>query len=369
MTKNNKKSTPVVEEITTIVEEQFIEKIGAPEIEQVQELSMVEYYQEGKDQTICIRNYFDPERENMGLENYGMTLFDGVFHEESLSCLEVNGVKRYVTGLNEFAPEVKMLPTKDRTAKVKEIRTAVAQLEAELAQNIVDPKDPMFWNQVKLLRPDNDALWSKITLKCGNEPLYLDPKKDPYDLIKVFAIKAGGFSIVAKTLSDAKSNNTRFFLDEEVDTASERTSISKIRNRALASLTNLYDSNPIKLMYVAKVVDSASTQYIKSTPNDIVYENMDEYIYGEGYERNKEKAAKRFLEVSRLDLKDLKILALIKDATVYDYITSKGGFIVETQFNAKLGKTTEEVKLFLESPLNEEIYNTLLRRVEKNWNA
>ena len=60
---------------------------------------------------------------------------------------------------------------------------------------------------------------------------------------------------------------------------------------------------------------------------------------------------------------------LIKDATVYDFITSKGGFIVETQFNAKLGKTTEEVKLFLESPLNEEIYNGLLNRVEAIWNA
>lgn len=362
MTKKNKNTTPVVEET-------FTETISAPEVEQVKVLNMIEQYQEGKDQTICVRNYFDPERENMGLENYGMTLFDGVYHEEALSCLEVNGVKRYVTGLNEFAPEVKKLNAKDRAAKIQEIRIAVTQLEAELAHNILDPKDPMFWNNVKLLRPDNDTLWAKMTIKCGNEPLYLDPAKDPYDLIKIFAIKAGGFSIVAKNLAEAKSKNANFYLDEIVDTASERTSVSKIRNRALAALTNLYDSNPTKLMYVAKVVDINSTQYIKSTPNDIVYEAMDEFIYGEGSERNREKAAKRFLDSSRLDLKELKILALIKDATVYDYITSKGGFIVETQYNAKLGKTTEEVKLFLESPLNEEIYNSLLKRVEKNWNA
>jgi len=32
----------------------------------------------------------------MGLENYGMALYDGVWHEESLACLELNGVKRYV---------------------------------------------------------------------------------------------------------------------------------------------------------------------------------------------------------------------------------------------------------------------------------
>ena len=47
----------------------------------------------------------------MGLESYGLSLHDGVYHEESLACLEMNGVKRYVTGLNEFAPEVKKIKT------------------------------------------------------------------------------------------------------------------------------------------------------------------------------------------------------------------------------------------------------------------
>ena len=44
-------------------------------------------------------------------------LHDGVFHQESLACLEMNGVKRYVTGLNEFAPDVKMLPPKEKKKK------------------------------------------------------------------------------------------------------------------------------------------------------------------------------------------------------------------------------------------------------------
>ncbi|BCV02221.1 MAG: hypothetical protein CM15mV51_0360 [uncultured marine virus] len=29
------------------------------------------------------------------------------WHKKNLACLEMNGVKRYVTGLNEFAPDVK----------------------------------------------------------------------------------------------------------------------------------------------------------------------------------------------------------------------------------------------------------------------
>ena len=84
-------------------------------VEPIKEITMIEKYQEGKDQAIAIRTYFDGDIENMGLENYGMSLFEGVMYEEELSCLEVNGIKRYITGLNEFAPEIKKLsPDKER---------------------------------------------------------------------------------------------------------------------------------------------------------------------------------------------------------------------------------------------------------------
>ena len=94
--------------------------------------TIVEKYQQGKNPTIAVRPFFSPGKENMGLEQYGLSLHDGVFHEENLACLEMNGVKRYVTGLNEFAPEVKMLSKEKKKAKITEIRNAVAQLEAEL---------------------------------------------------------------------------------------------------------------------------------------------------------------------------------------------------------------------------------------------
>ena len=86
--------------------------------------TIVEKYQQNKSRTIAVRPFFDPNKQNMGLENYGMSLYDGVWHEESLACLELNGVKRYVTGLNEFAPEVKKLAPGEREIKIKEIRGA-----------------------------------------------------------------------------------------------------------------------------------------------------------------------------------------------------------------------------------------------------
>jgi hypothetical protein len=65
------------------------------------------------------------------------------------------------------------------------------------------------------MKPDNSKFWDKISLRCGNDPVFLDPEKDPYDLIKLHAINAGGFSIVAKSLRDAREANNppKFYLD------------------------------------------------------------------------------------------------------------------------------------------------------------
>ena len=128
----------------------------------MEDVTIIEKYQQGKNKTIAIKPYFNANKDNMGLEKYNMTLFDGVWHHESIACLERNGIARYVTGLNEFAPEVKKLAPAERKIKVKEIRAAVCQLEKELAANVIDPKDKDFWNKVQVLRPDNHKFWEKI---------------------------------------------------------------------------------------------------------------------------------------------------------------------------------------------------------------
>ena len=334
--------------------------------------TIVEKYQQGKSQTIAIRPYFDPTRQNMGLENYGMSLHEGVWHEESIACLELNGVKRYVTGLNEFAPDVKTLAPGEKEIKVKQIRKTVSELEAELAANIIDPEDKDFWNKVQLLKPDNDKFWSRISLRCGNDPVYLDPEKDPYDKIKLEAILAGGFSMISKSLKDAKSNPApkKFYLDLLEETISTRTEYSKLRNKALVELEKMYEKNSNKLIYVAKVVDADSVQYTKSTQIDIIYENMDSFISGQGSESNKKRAAEMFLEASKATMKDLKIRALVKDAMFYRFITPKASGWIETlDSGLKLGKVPSEVVTFFKNPEHEDSLKSLMDKVEPYWNS
>lgn len=333
--------------------------------------SFIEKYPQNKKSSVVIRPYFDPRVDNMGLQNYGLSLFDGAFHEEQLVCLEANGVKRYLTGLNEFAIELRDLPDDEREAKIKQIRTIVAQLERELASNVItDINDESFWNKVKLLKPDNSEFWDKIKVRCGNEPVALTPDTDPYDLIKLYAIEAGGFSLVAKSLDYARRQPVppKFYLDKLEETASTNTEVKKLRNKAAALLQTLFDTNTNKLMYIAKVLDPNSTQYKKSTPNDIIYENLDAFISGESVDKDKRRSAKRFLDTADLDMETLKIKALVKDATTYKFIATKpDGFIYHLESSVMMGRTPADVVEFLKNPLNEEILNTLMKKVEKFW--
>lgn len=320
--------------------------------------------------TIAIRPYVDTGKSNMGLEKYELALFDGIFHEEQLACLEVNGIKRYVTGLNEFAPEVKKLPTEEREAVIQQIRKTVSQLEAELAANFVDPDDKEFWNKIKLLAPGNDDFWGRITLRMSNDPVFLNPQ-DPHDLIKLKAIEAGGFSLVAKTLDVARKSPTpyKFYLDKFEETASIRTEVKKLRNKALAELEKLANKNVNKLMYVCKVVDPNSPQYKKTTPTDVMYDNMDKYINGETVDTDKRKTAQRFLDISNLDMETLKIRAIIKDSAYYKLIVTRGdGYIYHTESNTMLGKNPTEIAEYLKNPLHEDVLVNLTKGVEKYWN-
>lgn len=334
-------------------------------------VTIVESYPQNKRSTIAIRPYFDSGVDNMGLQKYGLSLFEGAFHEEQLACLEINGIKRYVTGLNEFAPEVKELPLEEQEAKIKEIRRVISYLEKSLAANVVEPEDKDFWNKITLLRPNNSELWDKIKIRVGNEAVYLEPDKDPYDLIKLYAIEAGGFSMVSKSLEEARNQNipVKFYLDKLEETASVKTEVKKLRNKALSELQKLFDKNQNKLFYIAKVLDSNSAQYKKSTPNDIVYDNMDKYINGEAVEKDKKKTAQRFLDTANLDMESLKIKALIKDCSYYRFISTKAdGFIYETETTTMLGRTSSDVAEYLRNALNEEILIRLTKKVEKYWN-
>ena len=321
---------------------------------------------------IKVRPFLDGQKENMGLENYEMAVFPGVHHVEQMAAIERNGVIRYITGLDEFAPEVQNLTNPEqKEAIIYNIRSVVAHLEKMLATNVIDVDDKDFWNKVTLLKPDNVKFWETISISCGNDPVTLEPGKDPYDLIKFMSIEAGGFDIIAKSNEDAHALAVapKFFLDKEVHTVSSRTTFKRLRNKAIGLLDGISNKNPKKLLYITKTIDSNSISYKFNTPLDILYDVMDDYINGKGVEPNKTRAAEHFILTAELNMETLKLKALVKDASFYKIISLKqDGMLYHTTSSTMLGRNIADVVIYLKNPLNEDMLVKLLGEVEKFWN-
>jgi hypothetical protein len=318
---------------------------------------------------VSIKVFTDPNQENMGLERYNYVVFPNTFQVETLAAIEQNGKQRYLTGLNEFAPEIKQIKDVDkRKAVIKDIRETIVLLEKERAFNFIDIEDKDFWNKVEMFKPGNSEIWSKIFLKLGNNEQFLNPKENLDDLIIVKAIENGGFSLVAASFEEAKITKKKWYLDRQIETFASKTTVTKIRNKALAILQDLCDNEPRKLFYIAKNVDANSSQYTDKTLADLIYENMDKYINGLGYDADKKRCATSFIELAKLSIENLKLKCIIKDACFYQFIITKpDGMMYETTQSIMLGRNISDVLEYIKNPINESVLDLLLTKVEETW--
>ncbi len=184
------------------------------------------------------------------------------------------------------------------------------------------------------------------------------------------AIEAGGFDIIAKSWEDAQASPVapKFYLDKEVHTVNVRTTFKKLRNKAIGLLDKIYSSNPKKLLYLTKTVESNSITYKNTTPLDVLYDTVDEYINGQGSEPNKDKAANTFIELCEMDMETLKLKAVVKDASFYKIIALKAdGMLYHSQTSTVLGRNVSDVVQMLKNPLNEDVLVKILADVETYW--
>ena len=320
---------------------------------------------------VVIRPFVEPV-PNMGLEKYNQALFDGAKYTIEMAAIEEGDTVRYLTGINPFSADVEFMDDTAKEAKIEEIKKIAIYAEGKLAGVRIKEDDVEWWSKIKKVRPDNIAFWSSPDMKLvlGNDEYILDTKKNVKDLLIYTSIKAGGFPEIAVSLEKARLRSVRpkFYLDELEETASSETEVLKLRDEAGELLKGLYTSNPIKFMYVAKVVDANSMQYKKSTPLDVLYLNMSKYLNGKSFEKNERKAASFFIEIASLDMETLKLRAIVKDSTSYKFIAIKGdGMIYDMDSASAMGKNPTQVVEFLKNPLNEEIFKRLMGKIEVYW--
>lgn len=323
--------------------------------------------------TLAVRPFLDGA-ENMGLEKYNMVIFPNTVQVDQLICIEKNGVPRYITGLDEFAPEIVEIKDPEmREARIRFVRETVSELEAKLNSNQIDPspKNKDFWNQVELLKPNNSKFWDRVTIDCKNEPTFLNPK-EPLDLIKIIAIQNGGFSLIGKSYDDARSlpQPPKWYLDSAQETAATKIEGKKLRNKATSLLEELHNSNKTKFLLVAKLTALEGSHYKYSTPTEVLYEDMDEFIHGRRGEKNEARAANLFItNATEFGMDELKLRAIVRDAAFYNIIHTKGnGLIYHTPSNTMMGRNNSEVVEFLKNPVNDDFLSSFMHEVEKYWN-
>lgn len=320
---------------------------------------------------ICIRPFTDGRNENMGLEKYDMCLFPNTTHKEDIAAIEINGVVKFITGLDEFAPSVQNIKDPlQKKAEIKRIREVVAYLEKTLETNIIDIDDPNFWDKVKVVKPNNKTFWNSIIIECGNDPVYLYPMTNPMDMIKLMAIEAGGFSSIAPSYDHAMSmpQPPKFYLDMNKATVSAKTIVKRLKNKAIGLLDDISVKTPVKLLYILKLLDNGAVSYKKSTDADVIYSALDDYINGLGAEHNKEKACNRFIEIAEKTIGEVKLRAVIKEAMFYKIIAQKGdGMYCHISSGTMVGRNNAEIYNSLSNVGNSDIMRKVVEEVEERW--
>jgi hypothetical protein len=286
---------------------------------------------------------------------------------EPIWIKEENGVAKAVTGLDEYDRAVQELPEDKKKAKIAEIRKEVHEIEKMIFGMAPEPKSPKFWEESKL-NPHNVKFFDgeRFTIWLSNKVRYIDVA-DPYDRILKHAIEAGSYNNIAPSLEIAQKNprKYRWYLDVLETTSASTEENRRIKNRAKTKLEDMRDENPDMLILVARYIDVDPTQYKKSTPVSITYTNMDRFIEGELWEKNKKRAAEQFVEACKLTMEELIIRGLIKVAKAYKFIDAKNdGFIYFMKEGTVLGRNEEEVFLFLKNPVHEDIFKKLQKECD-----
>lgn len=332
--------------------------------------NLVDEFRRYKASDIVIRPYINPEEpiQNMGLEKYGQVLFEGTMHEQQLRCTIINGITRYITGLDEFAENVKRLSEKEKLAKIKAIRETVSLLEKEVGGNELSVDDPNFWSKT-VFSPNRTEYWSTVNFVIGNEGKILDPS-DPHQLIMIIAAEAGGFDDVGGSYEEAKvsAKPPKFYLERRKDTKVQESKIKQLRDNAIYELFKIKMEEPQKLFWFCKNLLPIANQYKKTDPLDILYSDLSSFIEGVGIENDKKKAPSKFLNMIARDMETLQLRAYVLEAAFLKRIITKAdNKIYNRNTGSMLGGNLEEVVEHLRQPMNQNELDDLQSQIDPIW--
>lgn len=325
---------------------------------------------------------------DIGQRKYGHVLMEGTDQTDTPMFSVSNNIRTYITGLNEDGPEVRSLPKEEQEKKKLEIRKFIARCENELTSNYEVSPDNVdnkveFYRNVKtfksVLAPQKtdvgteNTFWDTLAISLTNAGIaFLD--NNLTDKLKAYIAGAGGYSMVAPSLSAAKaSGRYMFYFDSEEESAAERITVSKLRNKAGGKLETLFDTNSNKLFYITKLAAKHSLHIRKgqnATPNTVMYDICEKFLNGEGKIGNRQEACTQFLKWDAAKLDDLRNICYLEDGISLSQIqlNSEGQFVFMPT-GVVLGKGKDNALATLAAGTNEQVYKALVALCEKEWGS
>ncbi len=327
-----------------------------------------DHFRQYKSTDIVIKPYVDKTVPNMGLEKYGQVLFEGAWHDQPLRCTELNGVPRYVTGLDEHTPEIKRLPEAEKKAKIKVIRETVARVEEEIYGNKLDISDEDFWSKT-VFAPTRREYWSTVRFVLGNDGKTLDPH-NPHELLIIIAAQAGGFDDVAGSYEEAKNSSIhpKFYLERMRDARIEESKVKEYRDQAVFELYKVRMEEPQRMFYLAKNLLPIANSYKKTDSPLVWYGDLSDFITGEGIEKDKKKAPAKFLNALQKGEEYLQLKAYVLEAAFLKRLITKGdNKIYNRDTGSLLGANLEDVVEYLRQPTNQGEVENIMEQIDPIW--
>lgn len=344
--------------------------------------------------TVSVKPYIT-EATNMGAEKYGEVLFPETAQRDIVFCDVRDNIKIYKTGLNEFAFEVQSITDpEEKEARVRYIRETVAYLENVLNSNFKVSKETCmdgygtstdkFWDNVTMFKSvcvdtfnaKGDRVlnfWDKLFIDLDNEGIYMD-MKDPHDLIKYHVINAGGFGMIAPSLERAmEKGDFKFYLHKSHDVAIIKAEPKVEKGKAFGHLDKLKDGDPNKLFYTTKLMVQQGAMYYRiggdsATPVLQLYSDVFDILEGKDMARTSSEACQQLLKYADMKIDELQVRAVVKDAMELRLIDIRtGGQMVYLKTNSSLGRSVEDVVTNLQSPINQEVWDSLLETIKSIW--
>lgn len=285
----------------------------------------------------------------------GQGLTDHFVRTEDLGYRTFFGTKRYICGLDpEIVRYDANLSEEEKTAKIAEIKEIINRLEQFFGKDTLDPA--------------NEKHWSKINLMIDRKTTNLDLSNPRNELI-YHCIKAGGFSLVAPTMEEAKDGKAPFYIVEPTEYAESMIANKQVINKAIAELEKLSENKSFdNIFLIAKYLLPVEKTYTKRTPKAVLYRDLDMYLNAEVLRGSKISFARSFMEAIKKKKEDLVVTCFVRDAIHFAFLyNNPAGEFKNNETGGVYGTTIERCVAHLQNPAYEHELDNVKSRVEQKW--